>query len=137
MKEKIKEFLQLLEQDETLRKKYLQAQNETELGRIIQEAGFSFGPEDYRQTVKKLQQEAGIELLTDDELDGAAGGATSCDPVCSPCTPNCDPSCSPKCTPACSPRCSPYCVPVNHHGCTPCAPCAPLCGPCGLCSIIY
>lgn len=118
MKEQVKKFLQKLDQDGTLKNKFTETQNQEELAAVIKEAGFTFKPEEYRLALKELQKEAGIEQITDDNLEQVAGGL--CSPICSPvnlCNPTCGNSpgsCDPHCKPhwrECGPQCSPDCNP--------------------------
>jgi predicted ribosomally synthesized peptide with nif11-like leader len=115
MKEQVKKFWEKLDQNEDLKRRFKEAETEAELENVIKEAGFSFGVEAYRQTVKEMAQETGIEQLTDDDMDKVAGGEY-CEII---------PGCMPICRPACHPGCDPL------KPCAPnCAPCPVLCGPC-------
>lgn len=100
MKEQVKAFLQNINQNEALRKRFIAAGDKEEAEGIIKETGFFFSLEDYRQAAKELEQEAGIEILTDDNLDKVAGGF--CSPICDP-VAICKPACSLKCDPDCDP----------------------------------
>jgi len=92
MKDQVREFHRKVDQEETLKKRFMEIETEEELAAIIKEAGFSFTPKDYRQKLKELQQEAGIEQITDDDMDGVVGGL--CSPFFSP-RPKCFPGCNP------------------------------------------
>ena len=118
MKEQVEQFLQALDRDTAMKKRFTEARDSAELETLIKEAGFSFSAAEYRHAVKELRREAGIEQITDEKLDRVAGGF--CSPICSPvnicdptdphCSPRCDPHCKPhwrECDPQCSPDCNP------------------------------
>jgi len=114
MKEQVKGFLKKLEQEETLKKRFKEADTAERLVALIKEAGFSFGLEEYQQVMKELQSEVGIEQLTDDDMDKVAGG-WECQPEADYCNPTCRPGCKPACKPwgPCEPSCPP-CIPRNR-----------------------
>jgi predicted ribosomally synthesized peptide with nif11-like leader len=85
VKEQVKEFWRKIDQDEVLKQKFTEAGSKEEFEGVIKDAGLAFTREEYQQAVKEMQQEAGIEKLTDDDLHKVAGGS------CTPCHPQCDP----------------------------------------------
>ncbi len=86
MKEQVKDFWRKIDQDEALKQRFTEAGSKEEFEGVVKDAGLAFTREDYQQAVKEMQQEAGIEKLTDDDLHKVTGGGS-----CTPCNPHCDP----------------------------------------------
>ena len=86
MKEQVKDFWRKIDQDEALKQRFTEAGSKEEFEGVVKDAGLAFTREEYQQVVKEMQQEAGIEKLTDDDLHKVSGGSS-----CTPCHPHCDP----------------------------------------------
>ncbi len=106
MKEQVKEFWRKIDQDEVLKQRFTEAGSKDEFEGVVKDTGLAFTREEYQQAVKEMQQEAGIEKLTDDDLHKVTGG-DACDPNFTICQPNATP-CEPQCAP-----CAPHCLPSN------------------------
>ena len=70
--EQLKAFLEKVKADTSLQEKLKAAANADAVVSIAKEAGFSISADD----LKKAQE------LTEEELEGVAGGAVSCGPCC-------------------------------------------------------